>query len=104
MNLEEELAERFRPGASVDASIAIVAGALRVTFTAPEGTLRFETWREPDVTFTFDCTETALAVLTGTENPFDAFLDGRFRSDGHLPLAFALLGLFNPGFDPAPPP
>ena len=64
----------------------------------------FDATRSADVTFVFDSAETALAILTGAEDPMVAFMDGRFRSDGHLPLAFVLLGLFRPGADDTPPP
>ena len=64
----------------------------------------FDSTLQADVTFVFDSAETALAVLTGREDPMTAFLDGRFRSDGHLPLAFVLLGLFRPDADLTPPP
>lgn len=47
-----------------------------------------------DVTFTFDSAATARGILLGDANPLDAFLAGRFRTDGHLPLVFVVLGLF----------
>ena len=85
--------------------MAIAAGDSRLTaFALGDGGVTFDSTLDPDVTFVFDSAETALAILSGTEDPIAAFLDGRFRSDGHLPLAFVLLGLFRPGADVTPPP
>ena len=49
---------------------------------------------EADATFTFDRADTALGVLAGEADPFDAFFGGRFRTDSHLPLVFVVRGLF----------
>ena len=57
-----------------------------------------------DVTFTFDSADTARGVLLGDANPLDAFLAGRFRTDGHLPLVFVVLGLFRADYRGGPPP
>ncbi len=85
--------------------MAIATDNTRLTALAvTDQGVTFDPALEADVTFVFDSAETALAVLTGKEDPTAAFLDGRFRSDGHLPLAFVLLGLFHPDTDPAPPP
>ena len=87
------------------ATMAIATGNTRLTALAVDDRgVIFDSSLEADVTFVFDSAETALAVLTGKEDPIAAFLDGRFRSDGHLPLAFVLLGLFRPGAETAPPP
>lgn len=56
---------------------------------------------DADATFFFDGAETAAAILY-REGDFvtafmDAFMAGRVRSDGNLPVAFTLLGLFRPG-------
>ena len=54
-----------------------------------------------DATFCFDTAETAAAILYGDGDFITAFMDafmaGKVRSDGHLPLTFTLLGLFRPG-------
>lgn len=85
--------------------MAIAVGGTRLTaFAVTDGDVTFDSTLEADVTFSFDSAETALAILTGTADPVAAFLSGRFRSDGHLPLAFVLLGLFRPGADTTPPP
>ncbi len=57
-----------------------------------------------DVTFTFDTGNTARNILLGDANPLDAFLAGRFRTDGHLPLVFVVLGLFRAEYRGGPPP
>ena len=85
--------------------MAISTGSKRLTaFAVTDRGVTFDPTLDADVTFVFDSAETALAILTGMEDPIAAFLDGRFRSDGHLPLAFVLLGLFQPGVDMTPPP
>ena len=56
-----------------------------------------------DATFTFDSADTAFGVLLGDANPLDAFLAGRFRTDGHLPLVFVVLGLFRAEYRGGPP-
>ena len=85
--------------------MAIATGDTRLTaFAVTDRGVTFDSTLKADVTFVFDSAETALAVLTGREDPIAAFLDGRFRSDGHLPLAFVLLGLFRPGAETTPPP
>ena len=94
---------------SIDAgfhvTMAIAAGGTRLTaFALADDGVTFDPNLDADVTFVFDSAETALAILSGREDPIAAFLDGRFRSDGHLPLAFVLLGLFRPGADTTPPP
>ncbi|MDE0039692.1 MAG: hypothetical protein OXU77_19360 [Gammaproteobacteria bacterium] len=85
--------------------MAIASGNTRLTALAvTDRGVTFDSTLKADVTFVFDSAETALAVLTGKEDPIAAFLDGRFRSDGYLPLAFVLLGLFRPGAEITPPP
>jgi len=107
MDFESVLTSRFQPANAmdVDATIRLVAGGRTLTtFTVCRAALTFDASLTADVTFTFDREETAHAIVTGTANPIDAFMAGRFRSDGHLPMAFVLLGLFNPGFGAIPPP
>ncbi|MDE0422146.1 MAG: hypothetical protein OXK76_14850 [Gammaproteobacteria bacterium] len=106
-NFEAELKSRIREIANlgVYATIALAVGDTRLTaFALADGRVRFDADLKADVTFVFDSAATALGIVTGSEEPIDAFMDGRFRADGHLPLAFVLLGLFRPGVDAAPPP
>ena len=107
IDLESHLACRARSPINdgIHVGVAIVAGDTRLTaFAIADGGVTFDSTLDPDVTFVFDSAETALAILSGTENPIAAFMDGRFRADGHLPLAFVLLGLFRPGADITVPP
>ncbi len=106
MDFETFLERRFRAtaAADIDLTISLVAGGSRLkTFTVEHGTLRFDAPGEADVTFSFDSVDRAVAILGGAENPMDAFMAGAFRSDGHLPLAFVLLGLFGAGDVRTPP-
>ena len=106
-DLESLLARQARSAihGALDATMAIATGNTRLTALAvTDQGVTFDSTLKADVTFVFDTAETALAVLTGREDPIAAFLEGRFRSDGHLPLAFVLLGLFRPGADTTPPP
>lgn len=99
-DLEAALARRFRAAeamaAGTDAVVALATPAGRLATLAVErGTLRFDASLAPDATLFFDSAATALALLGGGASPMQAFLHGRFRSDGHLPLVFALIGLFS---------
>ena len=95
---ETVLARRFRPPAdpNQDAVLAlgIDGGRLLTTLTVAGGELRFAPTTTPDVTFLFDSEETALGLLGGGADPIAAFMAGRFRADGNLPLVFLLLSLF----------
>lgn len=105
LRFEGELARRFQAAAagSVDLALAFAVDGdvpQRLTaFEVREGTLTFRDGEcgALDATFFFDHPQTALDILDGRENPFTAFADSRFRSDGNLPLAFVLLGLFGGG-------
>ena len=107
MNLEAELKSRVRETGNlgVYVTIALAAGDTRLAALAldAEG-VRFNAALKADATFVFDSPETALGILTGTLDPMRAFMDGAFRADGNLPLAFVLLGLFRPGGVAMPPP
>ena len=107
MDIEAQLTQRIQPvlPADITATFAVVAAGSRLAaFELAHGQVRFDLALQPDVTFFFDTADTALAVLTGADDPVAAFMDGRFRSDGHLLLAFVLLGLFTPGAGMTPPP
>lgn len=106
-DFERALAARFRPpAADMDAvlGIGIDHGPLLAVLAVAGGELRFAPPEAPEATFYFDSAQTALAVLGGKADPMAAFMAGRFRSDGNLPLAFVLLGLFRPDYAPLPPP
>ncbi len=42
----------------------------------------------------FEDVDTAWALLSGRGDAFDAFMEGRFKSDGYLMWAFALMAMF----------
>lgn len=50
-----------------------------------------------DITLYFHSVEEAAALLQGSANPVTAFMDGRFRSDGHLVWVFTVLSIFRKG-------
>ena len=107
MDLEAELKPRVREigNLGVYATIALAVGDTRLAaFALDDEGVRFDAALEADATFVFDSPETALGILTGTLDPMRAFMDGAFRADGHLPLAFVLLGLFRPDAVVTPPP
>ena len=106
-DFEAWLAARFRPqaAAGVDVVFALATEeATLATFAADAGKLRFDPAEPVDATFFFDSVETARAVLSGDADPIAAFMAGRFRADGNLPLAFVLLGLFREDYDGGAPP
>ena len=47
-----------------------------------------------DITLYFHTAQEALDLLQGQANPVEAFMDGRFRSDGYLLWVFAVLSMF----------
>jgi putative sterol carrier protein len=49
---------------------------------------------EPDVSFLFHDIDTAWRILGGQENAIEAFMQGRFRADGYLMMAFKLMEIF----------
>jgi len=106
MDLPTELARRLKTEAAAHVDtvfrLATDCGPL-VVFSVRAGEIRFEPEATPEVTFIFDRAETAHAIILGDADPIAAFMAGRFRSDGHLPLAFVLLGLFRHDFGGAPP-
>jgi putative sterol carrier protein len=53
---------------------------------------------QPVVTLYFDSFANHRAILEGRMDPMQAFLDGRFRSDGHIVLAMRMLQVFVPQY------
>ena len=107
MDWPAELERRFKADAAayVDAVFELATEAdTLVTFEVRDGRISFAPDPPPDVVFTFDSADTAQAVVLGEADPVPAFMAGRFRSNGNLPLAFVLLGLFRPDYPAAPPP
>lgn len=105
--LRAELGRRFQAHRAAELDMAVrIATPERMlaTLHVGQGELRFDAPGEPVATFFFDTAETALAVLAGDADPLQAFMAGQFRTDGHLPLVFVVLGLFRPEFAPEAPP
>ncbi len=51
---------------------------------------------DPDINLFLDCHETCWDLLEGQLNGMQAFLEGRYRSDGNIVLSQLLLYLFDP--------
>ena len=104
--VEAVLAERFG-GAPADLDVAVAvaaeAGETLAAFAIEAGQLRFAPRPSPDMTLIFANADAALGVLGGGADPMAAFMAGEFRADSHLPLVFAVLGLFRGDFGAAPP-
>ena len=72
----------------------------RVVLKVDHGELQARVVHEPtpaDITLYFHSVEEAAALLQGSANPVTAFMDGRFRSDGHLVWVFTVLSMFRKG-------
>lgn len=53
----------------------------------------------PTLTLLLDSHKTCFALLTGREDGMRAFMEGRYRADGHIVLSQLLLYLFKPDDD-----
>ncbi len=51
---------------------------------------------QPTVTIHFDSFANHCAIIEGRMDPMQAFLEGRFRADGHIVLAMRMLHVFMP--------
>ena len=97
--LANELRARFRPEAALGVDMLIrldvASGEPLIRLRVTDGTLSFsDDTSPPDVTFTFADLPTTMAIIRGQTNAIDAFMHGRFRSDGYLMMAFRLMELF----------
>lgn len=96
--LEQHLRHNFQPdvAARFDAILRIAIGEQSLAFRVAHGRLDFDVPPDAraDATFMFQDETTAWALLSGREDAFQAFMDGRFRSDGYLMWAFALMAMF----------
>jgi putative sterol carrier protein len=105
--LQAHLQQNFQPAvaARVDAVFRLEAGGATLSFRVDHGRLCFDLppGTRPDATFMFRDEQTAWALLTGQGDAFEAFMDGRFRSDGYLMWAFALMAMFRSASLPATP-
>ena len=96
--LEQHLRQNFQPdvAARLDAVFRIAVGEQSLSFHVAHARLDFAVppGARPDATFFFQDDATAWALLSGREDAFQAFMEGRFRSDGYLMWAFALMAMF----------
>lgn len=105
--LRDHLQQSFQPavGARMDAVLRIEVGGEALAFRVEHGRLDFDVppGTPADATFMFADDDTAWALLSGGADAFDAFMEGRFRSDGYLMWAFALMAMFKSTSLPAHP-
>jgi putative sterol carrier protein len=106
-NLALQLERRFRAdqSAGVDMRLRIDTGEGRIDFHIERGTLTLSppTAATPDVTFLFHDLATAWRILLGEANAIEAFMQGRFRADGYLMMAFRLMEMFGSASLPPTP-
>ncbi len=105
--LQAHLEATFHPPASagLDATFRLAIGDEELTFQVVDGVLNFADSYEnsPDATFFFESVDIAWALLSGQADAFEAFMEGRFRADGYLMWAFALMAMFQSGSLPQTP-
>jgi len=105
--LKAHLEQNFQPAiaARFDAVFRIDVGDEPLPFRVRHGRLDFDVAADlrPDATFTFADADTAWALLSGRADAFEAFMQGRFRSDGYLMWAFALMAMFKSSSLPVHP-
>lgn len=103
LDLASELTRRFQRG-RVPSDVGEIVMALLtgagdpLIFMLSETAFEVHNDADPntaDVTFIFDAPTTAAGVIYGDQDPIQAFMEGRFRSDGYLMLIFILLGAFD---------
>ncbi|MFP6837775.1 MAG: SCP2 sterol-binding domain-containing protein [Pseudomonadales bacterium] len=84
--------------AAIDATFRLAIDDETLTFKIRHGKLEFVDSAYYDATFYFPDADTARALLAGQADVSEAFMKGRFRADGYLMWAFALLAMFrDPG-------
>lgn len=103
LDLAGELTRRFQrgrvPSEVGEIVMTLLPGAGEpLVFMVSESAFELHDDADPnaaDVTFIFDAPATAAAVIYGQQDPIEAFMEGRFRSNGYLMLTFILLGAFD---------
>lgn len=97
-SLARHLERSFNPAVAerLDAVFRITVDGDALVFRVSHGSLDFDVpeGARPDVTFMFEDADTAWALLSGRDDAFEAFMEGRFKSDGYLMWAFALMAMF----------
>jgi putative sterol carrier protein len=105
-NLARVLARRFRPeqAVGVDMRLRLATGEGDIDMRIESGRLSMgRDAAAADVTFIFEDLGTAWQILLGEANAIDAFMHGRFRSDGYLMMAFKLMEIFGSSSLPPTP-
>lgn len=96
--LADELRVRFRPEAALGIDMLVrldVSDDEYLLLRIADGVLTVtQDPQAPDVTFRFADLPTTVALIRGQANAIEAFMHGRFRSDGYLMMAFRLMELF----------
>ena len=97
-DLANELHERFRPEAAVGVDMLVrleVSDHEHLLLRISDGVLTVTHGSQtPDVSFRFADLATAVSIIRGQSDAIDAFMNGRFRADGYLMMAFKLMELF----------
>jgi putative sterol carrier protein len=95
-SLQTHLQKNFHPPAAgaIDATFRLVIDQETLTFEVCHGVLNFVDTQQCDATFYFADVDTAWGLLSGQADASDAFMHGRFRADGYLMWAFALMTMF----------
>ncbi len=106
-DLRRHLEASFHPpaAAGIDAVLRLAVEEEILAFQVRHGRISFDVpeHARADATFIFADHGTALELLSGRGNAFDAFMEGRFRSDGYLMWAFALMAMFESASLPVTP-
>jgi len=106
-NLARLLERRFRPeqAVGVDMLLRLSTGEGDIDVRIESGRVAIARERDgnADVTFIFEGLGTAWQILLGEANAIDAFMHGRFRSDGYLMMAFKLMEIFGSSSLPPTP-
>jgi putative sterol carrier protein len=96
--LQNHLQDTFFPPAAegLDAVLCLAIGDDKLIFEVSSAGLAFDEAERlvPDATFFFEDVDIAWALLSGRADAFSAFMEGRFRADGHLMWAFSLMAMF----------
>jgi putative sterol carrier protein len=97
-NLEAELYRRFRPDAATGVDMLVrlsVSEHAHLLLNLRDCALTItKDAKAPDVTFLFDDLATANAIIRGEIDAIGAFMNGKFRADGYLMMAFKLMEIF----------
>jgi putative sterol carrier protein len=97
-DLEADLYRRFRPEAAAGVDMVVrlsVSERAYLLLNLRDQALSItKDSRAPDVTFLFEDLATATAIIRGEADAIGAFMNGKFRADGYLMMAFKLMEIF----------